>query len=240
MIRETPEDIDRFLGILGNETRRRILYLLAEEPRYFIQISRDLGISQQAVLKHLELLDRFGLISSYRAKSDLGAPERKYYRLKRSLYLSIGITEDNVNIQLRDIGQNQNEAEKGFGDLVNDNETDEGGGGDVVDSSVGGDEGLNDLLKSSHYLLKKIDKRIGELERHKVSLLKLKQNVMKRIHDAVYSNFDSVLERSVLYSFVGSDAPVDVAFLSEQFDVREREIERCVKALRRRLALPFE
>ncbi|MFQ6134988.1 MAG: ArsR/SmtB family transcription factor [Nitrososphaerales archaeon] len=231
MFKETSEEVERFLNILGNETRRKILYLLAEEPRYFIQISRDLRVSQQAVLKHLELLERFGLITSYRVKSDLAAPERKYYRLNRSLYLSIGITEDNMNIQLRNISQNQNEAKRGFRDLVLN---------DYVESSIENDESLNSLLKSSHYLLKKIDERIGELERHKVSLLKLKQNVMKRVHDAVYSSFDSLLERSVLYSLVASDAPLDVAFLSEQLGVREKEIERCVEALRRRLALPFE
>ncbi len=230
MFKDSSE-VDRVLDILGNETRRRILHLLAEEPHYFIQISRDLRVSQQAVLKHLELLESLGLVSSFRVKSDLAAPDRKYYRLSRSLYLSIGITEDNVNIQMRDIGQNQNEAKKGFRGLMLNDE---------VKQSDEDEESVSGLLKSSHDLLKNIDERIGEIERHKVSLLKLKQNVMKRIHDSIRSNFDSVLERSVLYSLVASDAPLDVEFLSEQFNVREREIERCIEGLKRRLTLPFE
>lgn len=230
MFKDTSE-VDRILDILGNETRRRILHLLAEEPHYFIQISRDLRVSQQAVLKHLELLESLGLISSFRVKSDLAAPDRKYYRLSRSLYLSIGITEDNVNIQMRDIGQNQIEAKKGFRGLMLNDE---------VKQSDEDEESVSGLLKSSHNLLKNIDEKIGEIERRKVSLLKLRQNVMKRVHDSIRSNFDSVLERSVLYSLVASGAPLDVEFLSEQFNVREREIERCIEGLKRRLTLPFE
>lgn len=231
MFKETSEEADRVLDILGNETRRRILYLLAQEPRYFIQISKDLGISQQAILKHLELLERYGLIGSYKAKSDFAAPERKYYHLNRSLYMSIGITKDDVNINLRNITLNQEEERKSFRDTLLSED---------IEPSVGDDKNLNGLLKSSHYRLKKINERIGELERHKVSLMKLRQAILKRVHDAIRSNFDSDLERSVLYSLVTSNTPLDVEFLSERLNVREREIERCVELLKRRLTLPFE
>ena len=43
------DNIDVLFEVLGNDTRRRILQLLADEPRYFIQLSKDLGVSQQAV-----------------------------------------------------------------------------------------------------------------------------------------------------------------------------------------------
>ena len=59
------DNIDSLLEVLGNDTRRRILQLLADEPRYFIQLSKDLGVSQQAVLKHLELLEKNGFVSSF-------------------------------------------------------------------------------------------------------------------------------------------------------------------------------
>jgi ArsR family transcriptional regulator len=64
------EDMGVLLDILGNDTRRRILQLLADEPRYFIQLSKDLGVSQQAVLKHLDLLEKYGFISSYSGNSE--------------------------------------------------------------------------------------------------------------------------------------------------------------------------
>src|SRR5579872_6827089 len=97
------ENIDVILDVLGNETRRRILRFLADEPRYFIQLSKDLGVSQQAVLKHLEILERYGFVSSFQGDSDFAAPKRKYYQLSRSCMLAIGITNDAVQFVFHDI-----------------------------------------------------------------------------------------------------------------------------------------
>ncbi len=231
MFEEPSDEEYRILDLLGNETRRRILRLLAQEPRYFIQLSRDLGVSQQAILKHLELLERAGFVSPYSAKSDLPAPKRKYYRLNRSIYMSIGITEDDVSIRLRDIATNQDDAKHSFRDTILPETTDE---------SNGSDSELSDFLGSSRDMLKRLDERVGELERHKVSLLKLRQTVMRRIHDAVRSNFDDPLERSILYSLLTSGDALDVASLSERLNVREREVERSLEEIGRRLALPLE
>ncbi|MEM3670911.1 MAG: helix-turn-helix domain-containing protein [Thermoprotei archaeon] len=79
--------------VLGNETRRRILELLAEEPAYLNELSRELRVSQQAVLKHLEyLLDR-GLIEPCTVDYDSGGtPPKKYYRLSKSLTFLGGLT----------------------------------------------------------------------------------------------------------------------------------------------------
>ena len=46
---------------------------------YFNQLSKEIGIGQQAVLRHMQALENSGLIESYTKKSDLGAPNRKYY-----------------------------------------------------------------------------------------------------------------------------------------------------------------
>lgn len=231
MFEEPSDEEYQILDLLGNETRRRIIQLLAQEPRYFIQLCRDLGVGQQAILKHLELLERAGFVSSYRVKSDLAAPARKYYRLSRSLYLSIGITEDDVSIRIREIAPTQGEGKQAFKRALR---------AEKVDATVDTDRGLDDLLRSSRDLLNNIDERLGELERHKVSLLKLKQTVMQRVHAAVRSGFDDPLERSILYWMVTSAAPLDIVSLSERLNVREREIERSVDELRRRIALPFD
>ncbi len=229
MSKESVE-VNKILGILGNETRRRIIHLLAEEPHYFIQIAKELGISQQAILKHLELLESFGLISSYRKESDLSAPHRKYYHLNRSLYLSIEITKDNVNISLRNI-ENQHNINDSSENTIIDYD---------LNSMVVNNERLSDLLKSSSSLLRKIDQRIVDLESQKVNLLEQKQNIIRKMHVAIRDNFDNILERSVLYSILASDSPLNIEFLSDKLDVREKEIERCVMALNKRLSIPVE
>ncbi len=74
------DDLDLFLTALENNTRREILKRLIHEESYALEISKWLGVSQQAINKQLELLERAQLISSSGlTPSNSGAP-RKIYR----------------------------------------------------------------------------------------------------------------------------------------------------------------
>jgi len=72
-------DIDTILSIVENPTRRRILQALVREPHYPLQLSKELGISQQAVMKNLEIMEKEGLITGKKENSNKG-PERTVYR----------------------------------------------------------------------------------------------------------------------------------------------------------------
>ena len=48
---------DESLSILENTTRRAILRHLVKEPHYPLQLSELLDVSQQAVVKHLKVLE---------------------------------------------------------------------------------------------------------------------------------------------------------------------------------------
>ena len=54
--------LDTLLTVLGNPTRRKILEMLAMEKHYPLQLSRELDVSQQAVSKHLKVLEKYGLV----------------------------------------------------------------------------------------------------------------------------------------------------------------------------------
>ena len=96
-------DDDMILDIIGNNTRRRILATLAREPMYFNQLAKEIAIGQQAILRHMKTLEDMGLIESYGEKSNLGAPDRKYYRLSSSFSLTICLSEDAFSIENRKI-----------------------------------------------------------------------------------------------------------------------------------------
>jgi ArsR family transcriptional regulator len=51
------------------------------------------------MLRHVKILEDTGLIESYSEKSDLGAPDRKYYRVNSSFNLSISVSNDNFTIR---------------------------------------------------------------------------------------------------------------------------------------------
>lgn len=82
--------MDKVLEVVGNETRRRILALLSEEPQYISQIAKKLNVTQPAILKHLAVLEKAGLIESLWRKNPLGAA-RKYYRICGSVGIDIAI-----------------------------------------------------------------------------------------------------------------------------------------------------
>jgi len=90
----------KILQIVGNETRRNMLSLLSEEPQYISEMSKKLEVTQPAILKHLSILEKAGLIESYWRKSPRGAA-RKYYRICDSVGLEIAINPKGFRVNRR-------------------------------------------------------------------------------------------------------------------------------------------
>jgi predicted transcriptional regulator len=169
MFRDRGDEAGALLDLLGNVTRRRILEILANEPKYFIQLSRELGVSQQAVLKHLMLLEEFGLVTSFRAKSDLAAPDRKYYRLSRSLSLSVGISGDAVDIDMQTLGVGGKDEFTSaprttqFRELLSELK--------AVEKA----KEIATVIKKTDSLVRDLDERTRELDEEKFAMLRMKQ-----------------------------------------------------------------
>ena len=72
------DDIDILLSMVEYPTRRRILESLGREPSYPLSLSKELGVSQQAVMKNLALMEQNGLVVSSRMDSSMG-PMRIVY-----------------------------------------------------------------------------------------------------------------------------------------------------------------
>ncbi len=83
-------DIDELLSIIENPTRRRILEYLTREPSYPLQLSKELGISQQAVMKNLALMEQTGMLMSHPEVSDRG-PSRTVYAPNTQFTLMIDL-----------------------------------------------------------------------------------------------------------------------------------------------------
>lgn len=56
------EEADGVFGALADRTRRRVLVRLADRPDDAGAVARDLGVSRQAVAKHLRILTDSGLV----------------------------------------------------------------------------------------------------------------------------------------------------------------------------------
>jgi predicted transcriptional regulator len=84
-------ELDSVLGTVENPIRRRIIAKLTHEPNYQLQLSKELGISQQLVAKHLVSMEESGLVGTLLEDSPRG-PQRKEYLLKKSLSVTIDLT----------------------------------------------------------------------------------------------------------------------------------------------------
>ncbi len=83
---DSNNSVDIF-DVLSNETRRRILEILAEEPAYLNQLTREIRVSQQAILKHLEYMQERGIVKSFVVRGEGGTPPKKYYEVDESILL---------------------------------------------------------------------------------------------------------------------------------------------------------
>jgi predicted transcriptional regulator len=86
----SQEELDAVLGTVENPIRRRIIARLSQEPNYQLQLSKELGLSQQLVAKHLVNLEGAGLVSSVFEDSPRG-PQRKEYLLKKSFSVTVDL-----------------------------------------------------------------------------------------------------------------------------------------------------
>jgi ArsR family transcriptional regulator len=87
----------RLMWLLGNPTRFEILRRLSEEPMFLGQLSRELAVHQQAILRHLQELIKKGFLETYEDESIRGPP-RKYYRLAKTVRVSVQITPQGIRI----------------------------------------------------------------------------------------------------------------------------------------------
>ena len=213
---EVYEYADELLDLLGNETRRRILQILANEPRYFIELAREVGVGQQALLKHLSLLERSGLITSYKAKGR-GGPDRKYFKLNKDLYLTIDLTEEVVGIRLYDLSD-----VKGKPPIVLDELT------EFERFYRSGD--LGETVKMARSILLRIDKEIERFKMMTLGLMKLRQRVLSMVRELACKEIEDPMERRALF-FVICSEKVSVERLAYELDIRESEARTILSKL---------
>lgn len=209
---------DMILDIIGNNTRRRILATLAREPMYFNQLAKEMAIGQQAILRHMKTLEDIGLIESYGERSNLGAPDRKYYRLSSSFSLTICLSEDAFSIQNRKIEQYRHKESdrfyKEYELLAQDNDG----------------KTLNQLQNN----LVRIEKEISNLDSRLNDLRALKQLIVNRLHKIAKDNFEEELERRILHTIIG-ESPISVSELARKLNEKPSRIRNALNEMNKKI-----
>lgn len=198
-------DVSEILEILGNESRRKILELLARKPCYVSEISYCLGMAPKAVLEHLEKLESSGLISSYQDG------RRRYYFIKTKISLDITITPNIFRVELRNLNGEQPEQMK---TLL---------------------EKFEEIEKFNSENLLGIMNAIREIEELKKLFARVQNSLNSKIDNMIEKMLDEVeriasneVERLVLSAIAKGMRAIEIA---ESFRIPYVEVERILSSL---------
>jgi ArsR family transcriptional regulator len=173
------------LEVLGNETRRKILELLAREPKYLLQLSRELNVSQQAILKHINVLMRAGLIRAYEVKMGSLGPSRKYYELVKPISLSINLFKGYSEIEVHDVTNEVPDHLRGVLELLEKEE-------------------LYGVLSEVRSAIQTINKELQEIRARERALLSTKCKLLSLVQEALERlRIPSSERRRILESLLG-------------------------------------
>ena len=93
-------DLDTTLNLLQNKVRRQILERLVREPHYPMQLADRIGVSQQAIMKHLKLLESSDFVVKMKVASSIGGPPKNIYSIQQAISLRIDLGPDLFTLSL--------------------------------------------------------------------------------------------------------------------------------------------
>lgn len=156
------------LDILGNENRRRILQLLSFRPFYFNEMAKRLDVGPKAVIDHLDMLERAGLIECYRDQS-----RRKYFRIARKTVVEIAVSPHSYGVRAF-LSEDAPAAEAAeYGDLKN----------------------LREDLRKIEDQRRNLRRQLEEIESKE---MELKRNAAKHIHNYAESELEAEIMVALL------------------------------------------
>ncbi len=193
--------------MVNNPTRRRILETLVREPNYPLQLSKEIGVSQQAIMKNLDLLEKNGMVISRQVSSNMG-PMRTMYS---------PTTEFTLVIDMRSCMFTANVLESGEEEKTH----------EIPDTNT-----LDEIRAS----ISEMDREIEALERERLSIVNKRQQLMSaamaRLDQEQYSN----AHRALMYNLLNRpEIPIEEIVGNMIPDVKE--IEKKLKDIENAMSL---
>jgi ArsR family transcriptional regulator len=221
-------DFDEALSILENKARRDILKRLAKEPHYPLQLSELLDISQQAVVKHLKVLEAAGFVESQKVPSAKGGPPKKMYTVNQSFSLRL------------DLGPNLFRAE---------HRTMPKGGPIRLSSRLpGGLDGVIDKIGTRRRLplveamgmLSEMDRALERIDEQRDAIIALHQQVMQKVAPTIDDSSETYEERQLAHAMLNHPRrPLDLDLFSQGLRIQSMQAEVMMDGLRERLLRDF-
>jgi len=216
------EEIDSLLQVMENPVRRRIIKRLSQQPCYALQLSKELGLGQPLVAKHLGIMEAAGLVASAVESSPSG-PHRKRYSLAKS----ISITMDLAPNLFLERGM-AFEARPWKGGAKGESAA------DPLRRRVSGAlEARDDREKMSilSEVLNDVDARMAKMDEERADLLSVRDQAMREAA-RVADKLQTADERRVLFHIL-DEHDTEVESISESLNLREFAVRAILEGLER-------
>ena len=221
-------DFDEALTILENPTRRQILKRLVKEPHYPLQLSELLDVSQQAVVKHLRVLEKSGFVDSERVPSEKGGPPKKMYTVNQSFSLRLDLGPDLFRAEHRRIPA---------------------GGPMRLSNRLPPElDGVVDRLGTRRKLpmveamgvLSELDSELERIDGHRDAVIALHQQVMKKVSPSISEQSGTYEERQLAHAMMSQPRrPLDLDAFSQGLRIQSMHAEEMMDTLRERIMRDF-
>ena len=217
-------DFDTAMTILENKARRQILEMLVRESHYPLQLSKHLEISQQAVMKHLKVLEESGFVESETVKSDKGGPPKKIFSVKQSFSLRLDLGPDLFRSDHRKLPSG---GPVRLSSKLPD-------GAIKIAENIGGRRKVS--LPEAANLISELNNTLEKLDEQRDALIALHQQVMNRVSNTVEENFIEYEERNLVHTLLEKpQRPIDLDAWSETLRLEVPRAEAIINEVRERM-----
>ncbi|MDG6925385.1 MAG: ArsR family transcriptional regulator [Nitrososphaerota archaeon] len=207
------KELDSILQVIENPVRRRIIKRLSREPGYALQLSKELGLGQPLVAKHLAIMEGAGLVTSSMESSSTG-PHRKRYSLARSISITMDLAP-NTFIE-RGIALDQGPEGRSPSQLRDRMRT-------AIDQRDDGDK----LARLSE-ILQEVDSKMREVEKERFELLAIRDQAMQEAAAIVVKL--ELDKRRVLFHIL-DEHDKTAEGISESLNLREAAVRTILEEL---------
>ena len=213
------EELDRLLQVVENPIRRRIIKRLSQEPAYALQLSKELGLGQSLIAKHMEVMEKAGLVTSVVRDTRGGPKRKKWYSLSRafSIRMDLGPNLFIESGRTFEVGHGTKRSD----DVVRLRKR-------VVEATQSADDAGKLSVLSE--VLSGVDERMEEIEDERTGLLEVRNLAMCEAA-RVASKFGELDTRKVLLHIL-DEHDRGVTRISEALNLREYSVRSILEELR--------
>ena len=212
------EELDSALQVMENPVRRKIIKRLSQEPAYALQLSKELGLGQPLVAKHLATMENAGLVKTV-SKDSPNGPRRKLYSLAKGISITMDVGP-NLFIARGMAFEAKQGKEKTSQEVSQLRQK--------VQHAIEGDDQSKKLSLLSE-ALDEVDRRMDEIEQERFELLGVR-NLAMREASMVASKIDELDTRRVLFHIL-DEHDRGVERISEALNLRELSVKSILEEL---------